>query len=74
MVGCDSIQWPRVCATASARSRSERLGEPRLAFEFCGSRQREPCIHENALLQVGGIDDDRADDETSPAGGDEHDS
>ena len=39
-------------------------------FEFCGSWEREPCIHEDALLRVGGLDVGLADDGTSPAGGD----
>ncbi len=53
----------------SARSGSERRGGPRRAFEFCGSRECVPWFHENALLRVGGLDDDRADDGTRPAGG-----
>jgi hypothetical protein len=47
----------------------ERRSGSRRAFEFCGSREREPCIDENALLRAGGFDDDCAGDGTSPAGG-----
>ena len=34
----------------SARCGSGRCWEPRRAFGFCRSREREPCIHKSALL------------------------
>ena len=67
--GCCSTSTEAATCPRSARSRSERLGEPRRDFAFFGSRQREPCIHENALLQVGDILDDRSDDGVDPAQG-----
>ena len=55
---------------------SERRSERRLASEICGSpnrfgncRWRLPCIHENALLRVGRLDNGRADDGSRPARG-----
>ena len=65
-------------APLAARCGSERRSEPRPATEICGPlggsancRRRLPCIHANALLRVGGLDNGRADDGTRPAGGDE---
>ena len=62
----------------AAHCGSERRSERRPVFEICGSphrsgncRLRLPCIHENALLRVGRLDNGRADDGSGPAGGEE---
>ena len=62
----------------SARCGSQRRNGWRPASEICGSpnrsgnwRWRLPCIHENALLRFGRLDNGRADDGPRPAGGEE---
>ncbi len=70
----------RVSALQTARCGSERRSERRPASEICGSpnrpgncRWRLPCIHENALLRVGRLDNGRPDDGSGPAGGEMRD-
>src|SRR5579862_1966784 len=60
----------------SAHTRSRRTRGLRPAPELCGSQERPsnrrwvvPCIHENALLLVDGLDDGRAEDAAGLAGG-----
>ena len=60
----------------AAHCTSERRSKPTPASEICGSPERRgkcwwrlPCIHENALLRVGRLDNERADDGSRPASG-----
>ena len=72
------VTSPARSAPLAAHCGSERRSERRPVFEICGSphrsgncRLRLPCIHENALLRVGRLDNGRADDGSGPAGGEE---
>ena len=62
--------------SSSAHNRSRRTRELRPAPEFCGAQDRSsnrrwgvPCIHENALLLVDGLDNGRAEDAAGLADG-----
>jgi hypothetical protein len=63
-------------SAVSAHCTSEPRSKATPASEICGFPSRRgkcwwrlPCIHENALLRVGRLDNGRADDGSRPAGG-----
>ena len=74
--GAGRVSSPARSAPLAARCGSERRSGRRRAAEICGSRNRSgncrwrlPCIHENAVLRVSRLDNERADDGSRPVGG-----
>ncbi len=74
-----AVERSRAACALSAHCTSERRSKPTPASEICVSPERRgkcwwrlPCIHENALLRVGRLDNERADDGSRPASGEKH--
>jgi hypothetical protein len=69
---------PAASASLTAHNRSRRTRGLRPAPEICGAQDRSsnrrwgvPCIHENALLLVDGLENGRAEDAAGLADGDQ---